>query len=130
MNIESKKIIVSKSTQELFETLSDLKNFKKLMPDSIEKFDVLDKQSFLFSLKGMPEIALEKIETTPNSQLVLGAKNGKIPFILKANLEPVSEQKTQVQFLFEGNFNPMMAMMVKSPITKFIETLAEKMTTI
>ena len=25
---------------------------------------------------------------------------------------------------FEGEFNPMMAMMIKGPITKFIETLA------
>ena len=30
-------------------------------------------------------------------------------------------------FKFEGDFNPMMAMMIKGPITKFIETLAQNM---
>ncbi|HRZ73962.1 MAG TPA: SRPBCC family protein, partial [Flavobacterium sp.] len=28
---------------------------------------------------------------------------------------------------FDGDFNPMMAMMIKGPISKFIETLAANM---
>jgi hypothetical protein len=28
---------------------------------------------------------------------------------------------------FEGDFNPMMAMMIKGPITKLMETLVENM---
>jgi len=32
-----------------------------------------------------------------------------------------------VQLFFEGEFNAMMAMMIKGPISKFIETLAENM---
>jgi hypothetical protein len=32
-----------------------------------------------------------------------------------------------VQLHFEGDFNPMMAMMIKGPISKFIETLADNL---
>jgi hypothetical protein len=33
----------------------------------------------------------------------------------------------KVKLDFEGDFNPMMAMMIKGPIGKFIETLAANM---
>jgi hypothetical protein len=42
-------------------------------------------------------------------------------------LESVSATATAVQLHFEGEFNPMMAMMIKGPISKFIETLAQNM---
>lgn len=127
MNLESSKVIVSKSRQELFDLLGNVKNFEKLMPDSISKFQVINENSFLFALKGMPEIALEKKGCTPHSQIVLGAKSDKVPFTLTGNLVEKSENQTEVQLIFEGSFNPMMAMMIKAPISKFIETLAEKM---
>jgi hypothetical protein len=42
-------------------------------------------------------------------------------------LESISDASTAVQLQFEGEFNPMMAMMIKGPISKFIETLAQNM---
>ena len=38
MNLESPKVTVEKSSQDLFDLLSDVKNFEKLMPDNIAKF--------------------------------------------------------------------------------------------
>jgi len=64
---------------------------------------------------------------TPNSQVVLGAASSKLPFTLTGNLNAIDANKTEVQLVFEGDFNPMMAMMIKGPITKFIETLAQNM---
>jgi len=57
----------------------------------------------------------------------LGAASDKLPFTLTADLTVVSENTTDVQLLFEGEFNAMMAMMIKGPIGKFIETLAANM---
>jgi carbon monoxide dehydrogenase subunit G len=126
MNLESPKVNVAKSAEYLFNALNDVKNFEKLMPENIAKFEVIDKNCFEFGLKGMPEIKLVKKGGTPNSQIVLGAASSKLPFTLTANLTEVNDT-TDVQLAFEGEFNPMMAMMIKGPITKFIETLAENM---
>lgn len=126
MNLESPKVMVSKSKKDIFELLADIKNFEKLMPSSIDKFQVLSENAFLFALKGMPEISLETKEKIPYSQIVMGAISGKIPFTLRIKLSESDKNNTEVQFLFEGNFNPMVAMMVKSPISKLIETLANK----
>ncbi|WP_396195344.1 SRPBCC family protein [Flavobacterium sp.] len=127
MNLESPKVTVEKSAEYLFNALSDVKNYEKLMPENIAKFEVLGDDIFNFGLKGMPEIKLRLKEGNPHSKVNLAAASDKLPFTLTANLESVSEASTSVQLQFEGDFNPMMAMMIKGPISKFIETLAQNM---
>lgn len=127
MNLESPKVSVDQSAQHLFDSLSDVRNFEKLMPDTIAKFEVLGDDAFLFGLKGMPEIKLKMKEKVVPNKIVLGAASDKLPFTLTANIDSVSDQKSEVQLHFDGEFNAMMAMMVKGPISKFIETLAANM---
>ena len=123
MNLESPKTNVKKSAEYIFNALSDIKNFEKLMPENMAKFEVIDE----FGLKGMPEIKLVKKASTPNSEIILGAASSKLPFTLTAKIDAISENETNIQLFFEGEFNAMMAMMVKGPITKFIETLSSNM---
>lgn len=127
MNLESPKTNVKKSAEYIFNALSDIKNFEKLMPENMAKFEVIDENCFEFGLKGMPEIKLVKKASTPNSEIILGAASSKLPFTLTAKIDSISENETDIQLFFEGEFNAMMAMMVKGPITKFIETLASNM---
>ncbi|MEI7508322.1 MAG: SRPBCC family protein [Flavobacterium sp.] len=127
MNLESPKVTVAKSSEYLFNALSDVKNFEKLMPENIAKFEVLGDDIFNFGLKGMPEIKLRMKEGIPYSKVVLNAASDKLPFSLTANIKAISENTSEVQLDFEGEFNPMMAMMIKGPISKFLETLATNM---
>lgn len=124
MFIESPKAEVSKNQETTFQFLNELSNFRQLMPENIDKFEVLNENRFLFALKGMPEIVLEKKEKTPNSQLVLGAASDKLPFTLTADIVEIADNKSEVTLSFKGEFNAMMAMMVKTPITNFIKTLS------
>ncbi len=128
MNLESPKVTIAQSSAYLFNALNDVRNFEKLMPENIAKFEIIDDNCFEFALKGMPEIKLVKKSATPYSEVVLGAASSKLPFTLIARLEEKSQNETAVQLFFEGEFNPMMAMMIKGPIGKFIETLAHNMT--
>ena len=127
MNLESPKTNVKKSAEYIFNALSDIKNFEKLMPENMAKFEVIDENCFEFGLKGMPEIKLVKKASTPNSEIILGATSSKLPFTLTAKIDAITENETDIQLFFEGEFNAMMAMMVKGPITKFIETLSSNM---
>ena len=127
MNLQSPKVTVEKSAQYLFDALTDVRNFEKLMPDNTAKFEVTGEDSFIFGLKGMPEIKLRMKDKSAPNKVVLGAATDKLPFTLTADIQTVSDSSSTVQLLFEGEFNTMMAMMVKGPITKFIETLAGNM---
>ncbi len=123
MNLESPKVTVNKSAQDVFTFLSDVKNFEALMPENISKFENLSDDKFLFALKGMPEIILEKKEVVAPNKIILGAAGGKLDFSLTGNISEIEAEKSEVQLSFNGDFNPMMAMMIKGPIGKFIETL-------
>ena len=127
MNLESPKVTVGKSAHELFDLLTDVKSFEKLMPENIAKFEVIGDDAFIFGLKSMPEIKLKMKEKVAPNKVVLGAASDKLPFTLIANIDAVSEASSTVKLDFEGDFNPMMAMMIKGPIGKFIETLASNM---
>lgn len=127
MNLESPKVTVEKPAQYIFDALTDVKNFEKLMPENIAKFEVTGDESFIFALKGMPEIKLKMKEKTVPNKVVLGAASDKLPFMLTGNINTISDSSSEIQLLFEGEFNAMMAMMIKGPISKFIETLAQNM---
>src|SRR5690606_15185699 len=60
MQLESSKKTVNHSAQYIFENLTEIKNFEKLMPENTSKFEVIDENCFVFGLKGMPEIKLVK----------------------------------------------------------------------
>lgn len=127
MNLESPKVNTQKSQQEMYDFLTEVENYKQLMPDSIEKFEVTKPNTFLFSLKGMPEIELEIKETVAPELVVLGSTSDKFNFSLNTIIEASGENSSDVQMMFEGKFNAMMAMMVKSPLKKLITTLSENM---
>ncbi|MCZ2084529.1 MULTISPECIES: SRPBCC family protein [unclassified Kaistella] len=123
MNLEGRKIIVNKSGKELVEMLNTPEGYRELMPDSLQSFEVRD-QGFKFSLKGMPEIALVIEEVTEN-QVTLKSASSSLDFALKGMMNPVNENQTEVQLLFEGKFNPFIKMMVEKPLKNFIDALTD-----
>lgn len=127
MNLYSNTKTHNNSAENLYKALLVVENYKTLMPDNISKFEVLTENLFAFQLSGMPEIKLKLKDQTPHSQIVLGAASDKLPFELVTHLTEIDENSCAVHMTFDGDFNPMMAMMIKSPITKLMETLVENM---
>jgi carbon monoxide dehydrogenase subunit G len=127
MNLESPKVTVDKPAQYIFDALAEVKNFEKLMPENTAKFEVTGDDSFIFALKGMPEIKLKMKEKSAPHKLVLGAASDKLPFTLTGDIKAVSDASCEVQLFFEGELNALVAMMFKGPISKFIENLAANM---
>ena len=125
MELESNKVHVQKSQQELFNFLTNVENYKQIMPDNLEKFEVKSQDTFSFALKGMPEIELQIKETKEPDLIVLGSTSDKLNFSIDVVTEAAGENESRAQLFFHGKFNTMMAMMVKSPLKKFIATLSE-----
>ncbi len=127
MNLTSKKTKLDKPQENVFNFLSQPENYEKLMPENTAKFELRGAEGFLFQLKGMPEIALKKIDQQAHHRIDLGAAGGKIDFTLTALIEQLTADQCEVQFVFEGDLSPMLAMMVKKPLKKFIATLGENL---
>jgi hypothetical protein len=103
--------------------LNTPEGYRELMPDSLQSFEVRD-QGFKFSLKGMPEIAL-KIDEVTESQVTLKSASSSLDFSLKGMMNPIAENQTEVQLLFDGKFNPFIKMMVEKPLKNFIDALTD-----
>lgn len=125
MKLESQKVTTSKSQQEMFNFLTDVNNFEQLMPESKEKFEVISKDTFHFQLKGMPEIRLKITDTREPEFVRLASTSDKFPFHLDVHVAEAGASASEVFMEFEGQFNAMMSMMIKSPLKKFINTLTE-----
>lgn len=128
MNLESPKVTINKSSLEVFDFLSNVKNFERLMPENISKFETLNDNTFVFALKGMPEIELKIKEIIVPNKIILGSAGGKLDFSLTGRILEIDASSCEAKLSFEGDFNPMMAMMIKGPISKFMETLVTNMT--
>ncbi len=109
----------------MYNFLTSVENYRQVMPDSMEKFEVTGPETFLFTLKGMPQIELTITKKQEPNLVVLGSTSDKFNFSLNISVEPVGESESAVQLLFEGKFNAMMSMMVKGPLQKFVNKLSE-----
>lgn len=124
MNLEGRKIVVNKSVSELSSMLKNPQDYEKLMPESLQKFEAKE-DGFKFSLKGMPEIAL-KIDEVSDQKVILKSASSSLDFALTGTLNPVNENQTEVQLLFDGNFNSFIKMMIEKPLQNFINSLTDK----
>lgn len=126
MNLQSPTVTVNKSADDLFDFLTDVKNFGTIMPENTDTFEAQE-EAFVFALKGMPNIKLKLTEKVKPSKIVLASASHKFPFTLIGNLQVLNDNSASIQLNFDGDFNPMMAMMIKGPLQKFINTLSENL---
>lgn len=129
MKLDSNKAGLNKNQADCFDFLSKPENYEKIMPENTVKFELKEENGFLFQLKGMPEIALKLKSADANDKVVWEAGGGKIDFNLTVNIQSSDAQKSEVQFLFDGELSSMLAMMVKKPLKNFINTLSANLGT-
>jgi len=126
MNLESPTVTVNKSANDLFDFLTDVKNFEMIMPENTDTFEATE-NGFIFALKGMPKIKLKLEKQERPVTIVLASAAEKFPFTLTGNIVALEENTSSINLQFAGDFNPMMAMMIKNPLQKFINTLVENL---
>jgi len=109
----------------LFDRLCLIENYKKIMPENVSKFEIIDEESFIFSIKGMPVIKLKISEKSMPLKIVLKSLDSKIDFSLTGFISKSDDQISSFHLEFDGNLNPMLQMMVKNPLQSFINDLSE-----
>lgn len=127
MEVKAPAQTVNKSPQEVYDFLSELPNIEQLMPKELELFEMTDEDSFYFLLKGMPKIYLERGACEPPNQIILESSRKKYDFHIAAQINAIEDGKSEVIFEFKGDFNMMLEMMIKSPITGLINSMAENL---
>ena len=123
LNSNSTHLNISDTT--LFEKLCAIENFKLIMPENISKFEILDQSTLIFSLKGMPPIKLIIGKKHSPSLITLNSSESKNNFSLSAHIKKIDENSCEFSLEFNGDLNPMIQMMVKTPLQSFINDLSK-----
>ncbi len=131
VKIESKKVEIKRNVEFVYEYLSDFTHFSMVANDKIENFKATqDKCSF--TVKGMTDMGLKIISRMPNESITI-TNDTDVPssmplnFLIIFEFERVEPYVTKVIVKMELDANPMIAMMVKKPLEKFVNSLADGM---
>ncbi len=125
--IESEKVEVNNSSENIFNYLSDFNNFKQLMPPQVTNWTSTT-EDCSFTINGMATIGMKIIDKTPFTKITISS-NGKVPFEFKLFVLITGTVANSCigQLVFESELNMMMKMMVEKPLTNFFNMLAQKM---
>lgn len=118
--------IVEKSSDSLFDILSDMRNFEKIMPENLSSFNCSE-NSFDFTLEGMPTIEVVLLEKVDNKKIsLISSPKSSIKFEINFMLEPIKDNETNCEIVFESNVNTFLKIMIEKPITNLVKTFSEK----
>ena len=127
MNIETAHQTINSSQEEVYNFLIDLNNFEELFPmDKIENWESTQ-ETCLFKVKSMGTIGLKRVASTPHSLIYLDSY-GKTPFKFTLNIFlSDKENNCEAHFVFNGDINPFMKMMVEKLLTEFFNDVVKKL---
>lgn len=124
---ESKHVTVNRSAEEVFNYLSDLNNFEALLPkEKISDFKGAENECS-FKVQGATNIGLEKIGSTPHTQLNLKTQDGAaIKFTLDIFLEE-KDGAVEAYQICNADINPFLKMMLEKPLANLFDYIADRL---
>ena len=129
MIIQSQYVDNSKSEQEFFAVVSDMRNIPALLPEQAINVQA-DEDNLSFTVQGMGGIALRVCQRITYS-LVQLVPVGKVPFpfVLSIKIAGLGNN-CRVMYEIDADLNPLMAMMAKRPLQNLVDMMAEKTVTL
>jgi len=133
VKIESKKVEIKRNVEFVYEYLADFTHFSMVANDKIENFKATQDRCS-FTIKGMTDMGLKIISRLPNESITI-SNDTDVPssmplnFLIIFEFERVEPYVTKVIVKMELDANSMIAMMVKKPLEKFVNSLADGMKT-
>jgi carbon monoxide dehydrogenase subunit G len=125
INSHKKQIAASAAT--IFNFLNDFNNLEVLMPSKVVNWSST-KESCAYTIEGMAHMNMAFGGNVENEKIIMISK-GKNPFTydLITNITKIDDSKSEVSIVFNGDMNPMIAMMAKKPLQNFVDTLVDRL---
>jgi len=126
--IESNHVNIACSPEEAFNYLTDLNNFKELLPqDKVSDWEA-DSNQCSFRIQGTVTISIVLKEGLPHHtiHLVSGAKS-PFPFTLDIFLKEIEGGNCEAYEEFKAEINPFLKMMVEKPLRNLFNYIADRL---
>jgi hypothetical protein len=125
---ESRHGKVSCTAREVFEFVTDIRNFEQFIPvNSISNWNAA-RESCSFKVSMLGEVAVRISEKTEYTKVVYnGDALKKEDFTLTLNIYDNMKDSADISIILVADLNPMMKMMAVKPINQFLELLVSEM---
>ncbi len=128
MKLESKIGKKNTSDEKIFNFLTNFDNFKDLVPPDKVKDWESDEDSCSFTVDMVGKTGFRIIEKEEYKLIKLTSLDEtQYSFKFWIQLKSLAEMETAIKLTMDLDINPMMAMMAKGPLKKFLDTLVERM---
>lgn len=128
MEVNTNKVRFSKNQQEAYTFLLDMNNYEQLMPEDTKSFEIHESgKGFTVGVGALPKVGMRLKETVEPSTIIFESPAPAFEYTLTISIDAVDDNSSDVSLDFKGNFNMMIEMMAKKPLTTFIETISEKL---
>jgi carbon monoxide dehydrogenase subunit G len=126
--IETSKVQVKKTAEEIFNFLLNFNNFQKLMPEGKVSGWNSSEKDFSFVFSGMARIGMAHSSNIPHKEIHI-VSNGSNPFdfTLKVNIDGKEDGTSHVHMEFEAEINPFIKAMVEKPLDTFFNSLTQNL---
>jgi carbon monoxide dehydrogenase subunit G len=116
------------SAEEVFDFVSDIRNFEQFIPKgNINNWNA-EKESCSFSVSMLGTVSVRLIEKEEYSKVVfMGDALNKNDFSLTLDISGNLNKTADVKVKLSADLNPMMKMMAIKPIGQFLEMLINEM---
>ncbi|MCT4579844.1 MAG: hypothetical protein N4A35_00380 [Flavobacteriales bacterium] len=127
--IESKKVVVNSSQQEVFEFLSDMNNYELLLPKKNISDWKSDEKTCSFKIQKTYKLVLEHVGGTTYNQVNIKSGEGS-PFKFTLDVNLAEGAATEAQLICNADINPFLKMMVQKPLNNLFDYMADRIATV
>jgi hypothetical protein len=125
--IESEKVLISKSSEIVFDYLCDFNNIVHLLPEDKISDWRSDKDQCSFKIQNAAIIPLVKKDVHPHHQIdIVSGEKAPFPFTLTILIKP-ADSGCECQMIFNGDINAFLKMMVMKPLTNLFNYMADRL---
>lgn len=131
MKIESKIGKSTHSDRQIYEFITDFRNFKTLLPEEGVSDWESQEDRCSFRVDPVGKVGLQIIEKRPCTLVKISSipEFSSYQFTIWIQLKQVAENDTRVKITIEPLVNKMLLPMIKSPLKKFVDGLVDKIET-
>lgn len=124
---ESNQTNLNTDCENVFNFLSDFRNFKELLPEQVKNWSA-DETSCKFTIEGLADLAMRIDGKYPHNNIHI-VSDGKNPvdFKLDYYFRKESENSCLFSIVFDVDLNPFQKMVASNALRNFVNMLADKL---
>lgn len=118
---------INKPAKEVFDFLSNFKNYTKVMPSEISDWKATEAHC-TFKKDKFVNIGMQFEHKIPNSEIkIIDYAKNAFPYSLTILIKEIEPNSTSTQMIFEGKPNAFLKLVVQKPLSLFFNNLNQSL---